>query len=219
MSFAYLPPPNDGLEIIFQDDALLVVNKPCGLLSVPGRGDEKSDCLASRVAKLYPDSLIVHRLDMATSGLMVLARGNQVHRQLSILFQQQMVHKRYLAVVDGIVEPASGQIDLPLSPDWPNRPLQKIDHESGKPSLTCFRVLQHNLSEMSSRVELQPRTGRSHQLRLHMLSMGHPIVGDRLYASTAVAVRAERLLLHATSLAFTHPVTNQPLGFESKAPF
>jgi len=215
----YNPPPHTGLDLIYQDDAILVLNKPSGLLSVPGRGEEKRESLATRTQAEYPDALIVHRLDMATSGLMVLARSKQVHRVLSILFQEQMVHKRYLAIVDGIVEPSAGVIDLPLITDWPNRPLQKVDYELGKPSLTRFRIVEHNLSEQITRVELEPKTGRSHQLRVHMCAIGHPIVGDELYASREVIAKSGRLLLHATTLSFIHPVTNKQLTFECNAPF
>ena len=219
MTKFYNPPPDNGLDLIYQDESILILNKPSGLLSVPGRGEDKSDCLATRAVVEYPDALIVHRLDMATSGLMVLARGKQIHRQLSILFQEKMVSKRYLAVVNGIVEPLTGEIDLPLITDWPNRPRQKVDYDVGKPSLTLFRVVAHNQSETSSRVELEPKTGRSHQLRVHMLSIGHPILGDELYASCDAVAKSERLLLHATSLSFVHPVTHKLLIFESKAPF
>ncbi len=219
MTKIYNPPPHKGLELFYLDESILVLNKPSGLLSVPGRGEEKRDSLVIRAMIEYPDALIVHRLDMATSGLMVLARGKQIHRQLSIMFQQQLVDKRYLAVVDGIVEPLTGKVDLPLITDWPNRPRQKVDHEVGKPSLTYFRVVERNLAESSTRVELEPKTGRSHQLRLHMLSIGHPIVGDELYASSEVVEKSERLLLHATALSFIHPLTNKQLTFESSAPF
>jgi len=216
---AYKPPPHYGLDLIYSDDSILVLNKPSGLLSVPGRGEEKRDCLATRTALEYPDALIVHRLDMATSGLMVLARGKQIHRQLSILFQQQQVSKSYLAIVDGIVAPTSGEIDRPLITDWPNRPRQKIDYKMGKPSLTHFMVMAYNRDAMSTRVQLRPRTGRSHQLRVHMLSIGHPIVGDELYGSREVIAKSDRLLLHATSLSFVHPVTNKSLTFKCDAPF
>lgn len=215
----YNPPPHHGLELIYSDDSILVLNKPSGLLSVPGRGEDKRDCLATRAVSEYPDALIVHRLDMATSGLMVLARGKQIHRQLSILFQQQRVNKSYIAIVDGIVAPVSGEIERPLITDWPNRPRQKVDYCAGKPSLTHFMVMEYDHDNMSTRVQLRPRTGRSHQLRVHLLSIGHPIVGDELYGSDEAVAKSKRLLLHATSLSFVHPVTNKPLTFESDAPF
>jgi len=219
MAILYNPPPHHGLELIYSDDSILVLNKPSGLLSVPGRGEDKSDCLATRTVSEYPDALIVHRLDMATSGLMVLARGKQVHRQLSILFQQQQVSKSYIAIVDGIIAPTSGEIERPLITDWPNRPRQKVDYRVGKPSLTHFMVMEHNQTNMSTRVQLRPRTGRSHQLRVHLFSIGHPIVGDELYGGDKVIAKSKRLLLHATSLSFVHPVTDKLLTFESDTPF
>ncbi|MFZ2853443.1 MAG: pseudouridine synthase [Rhodocyclaceae bacterium] len=215
----YLAPPDDGLDLVHADAALLVVNKPSGLLSVPGRGAGKDDCLISRVQKDYPDALVVHRLDMETSGLLVLARSPAMHRLLSILFQERRVEKRYVAVVDGIVQPESGQIDLPLIADWPNRPLQKVDHEIGKPSLTRYRVLARDAAGHRTRLALEPETGRSHQLRVHLLSLGHPILGDSLYADDAAFKKAERLLLHAEYLAFAHPESGEAMCFSCPAPF
>lgn len=219
MTMAYNPPPHHGLELIYSDNSILVLNKPSGLLSVPGRGEDKSDCLVTRTVSEYPDALIVHRLDMATSGLMVLARGKQIHRQLSILFQQQQVNKSYVAVVDGIVAARSGEIERPLITDWPNRPRQKVDYCVGKPSLTHFMVMEYNRDNMSTRILLKPRTGRSHQLRVHLLSIGHPILGDELYGQGDVVTKSKRLLLHATSLSFIHPVTNRLHSFKCDAPF
>ncbi len=210
------------IEIVYADASLLVVHKPDGLLAVPGRGAEKQDCLARRVqAELTekPEALIVHRLDMATSGLMVLARGQDMHRRLSILFQERQIEKRYTAVVEGALATPCGKIDLPLIADWPNRPLQKVDFTSGKPSLTHYRVLAYNPANDSSRLELQPETGRSHQLRVHLLALGHPILGDALYASAAVQAKADRLLLHADWLAFVHPEQNKLMRFSCPAPF
>jgi tRNA pseudouridine32 synthase / 23S rRNA pseudouridine746 synthase len=215
----YQPPAHNGLDIIYLDDALLVVNKPSGLLSVPGRGEHKQDCLVSRVQREYADALIVHRLDMETSGLLVLARGKEVHRQLSLLFQQRAVQKRYIAVVDGLPEKSSGLIDLPLICDWPNRPRQIVDHQQGKPSRTLFTVLGAGIDAHSTRMELVPETGRSHQLRVHMQSLGHPILGDRLYASEQAQARSSRLLLHAESLEFAHPLSAESLALESATPF
>lgn len=191
----YVAPPDDGLALVHADAALLVVNKPSGLLSVPGRGPGKDDCLISRVHKDYPDALVVHRLDMETSGLLVLARSPAMHRQLSILFQERQVEKRYVAVVDGIVHTESGQIDLPLIADWPNRPRQIVDRERGRPSLTRWRRLASR--DGRSRMQLEPLTGRAHQLRVHCLAIGHPIVGDALYDPERPA---PRLLLHASRL-------------------
>ena len=215
----YVAPPDSGLDLLHIDDALLVVNKPSGLLSVPGRGVGKDDCLVSRVQAVYPEVLSVHRLDMETSGLMVLARSKEMHRALSILFQNREVEKRYVAVVDGELEKASGEIDLPLITDWPNRPLQKVDHETGKPSLTRYRGLNHDPGSNSTRLELEPHTGRSHQLRVHLMSLGHPILGDLLYASPALQAKSTRLLLHADFLSFMHPLSGERLAFSCLAPF
>ena len=207
------------VPVVHLDEALIVVDKPAGLLSVPGRGVDKQDCIASRVRALQADALVVHRLDMATSGLMLLARGAAMQRRLSIAFAQREVAKRYIAVVAGLMAADSGEIDLPLLTDWPNRPLQKVDHHAGKPSLTRYRVLSRNRSSNTSRVELEPVTGRTHQLRVHLLAIGHPIVGDALYAPAADREGAGRLLLHATSLSLAHPVTGSMLQFSSDAPF
>ncbi|MDT8385174.1 MAG: pseudouridine synthase [Gammaproteobacteria bacterium] len=209
----YQPPTDDGLAVLYCDEGLLVVDKPSGLLSVPGRGDDKQDCLLSRAQRDYPEALIVHRLDMETSGVMVLARNKVMHRQLSLLFQNREVTKRYIAVVDGRIADAAGKIDLPLICDWPNRPRQIVDHQQGKPSLTYYKVLWRDVEQGITRVELQPETGRSHQLRVHLQSLGHPILGDRLYASPAQQAKAPRLLLHALSLAFVHPLSAEPLRF------
>lgn len=215
----YVAPPDNGLDILYFDDALLVANKPSGLLSVPGRGAGKDDSLTSRIQAIYPEALTVHRLDMETSGLMVLARSKEVHRSLSILFQNRQVQKHYIAVVDGLLEKTSGEIDLPLITDWPNRPLQKVDHDIGKPSLTRYRVLAQDPISNCTRLELEPETGRSHQLRVHLMSLGHPILGDSLYASPALQAKAGRLLLHAERLAFTHPQRAEQMTFFCAAPF
>jgi tRNA pseudouridine32 synthase/23S rRNA pseudouridine746 synthase len=215
----YLPPAHEGLDTVFEDDALIVVNKPPGLLSVPGRGAEKQDCMASRVLAEFPDALTVHRLDMETSGLLVFARSAAVHRTLSYAFQTRQVDKRYVAVVDGLVEAEHGEIALPLICDWPNRPLQKVDHELGKPSLTRYRVLSRDEAAMTSRVELEPLTGRSHQLRVHLLSLGHAILGDALYARGAALEASPRLLLHASALRFLHPRSRETLALVSEPAF
>lgn len=206
-----------AIELIYADASLVLVNKPSGLLSVPGRGPERQDSVASRVQSILPDALIVHRLDMETSGLMLLARGKAAHRTLSIAFQDRKVGKNYVAVVAGRLDPPCGQIDFPLSTDWPNRPRQMIDQAQGKPSLTLFRVSEQG--EETARVELQPVTGRSHQLRVHLCGLGHPILGDGLYAPPAVQAMSSRLLLHATMLSFAHPVDGRQLCFSSQAPF
>lgn len=215
----YNPPSDTGLELIHQDAALLVLNKPSGLLSVPGRGADKQDSLLTRARNRFADAECVHRLDMETSGLMLLARGKQAQRALNRLFQQRRIDKQYVAVVDGKVEPRVGEIQLPLRCDWPNRPRQKVDFAQGKASLTRFSVLSHDADHYTSRVALQPKTGRSHQLRVHMQSLGHSILGDRLYASPETRRRAPRLLLHANALAFCHPLTGRQSHFYSHAPF
>ncbi len=215
----YRPPPDTGLDILYRDDALLVVEKPSGLLSVPGRGVDKQDSLALRVQAEYPDALNVHRLDMETSGLMVMARGASAHRRLSRLFQDREVSKHYVAIVNGNLEENRGEIDLPLITDWPNRPRQKVDHENGKPAKTCFNVVQRNRTENTTRLELRPETGRTHQLRVHTLCIGHAILGDRLYAIEEAGTKADRLMLHASYLAFRHPLTMKPMHFASKVPF
>lgn len=215
----YHPPENTGLDLVFKDDSILVVNKPAGLLSVPGRGDDKKDCMVSRVQQEYPEALTVHRLDMETSGLLLLARNQSMHRDLGRLFQERHIRKLYTAITDGIVKQAEGIINLPLISDWPNRPRQKTDREKGKPSVTLFRVLSHDHENNTTRLELQPITGRSHQLRVHMLEAGHPILGDNLYAGKSVREKANRLLLHATRLEFIHPFTKQNLLLECKIPF
>lgn len=213
---AAVPP---GFTLIHADSALLVVAKPSGLLSVPGRGPDKQDCLITRVQVDYPAALIVHRLDFDTSGLLVMALGKTMHRALSILFQERQVDKRYLAVVAGELAQASGEVCLPLIVDWPNRPRHIVDVKNGKPSLTRYRVLSHDAAKRCTRVELTPETGRTHQLRVHMQALGHPILGDSLYADAAGQSQADRLLLHAEYLAFTHPESGQRLAFDCPAPF
>lgn len=212
-------PPAGPLKIVYQDDALIVLDKPSGLLSVPGRGPAHADSLASRVQAEFPDARVVHRLDMATSGLIVMARGAAMERALSIAFQQRQVEKRYVAVVAGQIAEDSGEIDLPLITDWPNRPRQKVDFELGKPSLTGFEVLARDAARNTCRVALTPYTGRSHQLRVHLLAIGHPILGDDLYGDEASRNGAPRLLLHATALALPHPQSGAMLRLESPPDF
>lgn len=212
-------PPNSDAEIIYCDDDLLVVDKPAELLSVPGRRPEHQDCLISRIQKNFPEALIVHRLDMSTSGVMILARNAAAQRQLNRQFEQRLVNKTYLAVVAGQLMQTEGKIDLPLNCDWPNRPRQRVDHEQGKPAVTEFQLLSFDPSSNTSRIELQPLTGRTHQLRVHMQALGHPILGDDLYADAVSYKKAERLLLHASALALSHPLTLEPLNFTKPAPF
>ena len=203
------------MNLIYCDDSLLAANKPAGLLAVPGRGADKQDCLSARIQQEFPDALVVHRLDMATSGLIVFARGAEMQRRLSQMFREREVEKRYVAVVQGRVAPTAGEIDLPLLVDWPNRPRQKVDHESGKPSLTRYSLLLHDTAGDTGRVELEPVTGRTHQLRVHLAAIGHPILGDVLYGGRV----AGRLLLHAQSLSFAHPLDGKPLHFVCEPPF
>lgn len=217
--FVYQPPPHTGLNILYHDSTILVVSKPAGLLSVPGRDASCQDCMILRVQQDYPDALIVHRLDMSTSGLMVMARNKVAHRHLNRQFEQRQVQKSYLSVVNGRVTATQGQIDLPLICDWPNRPRQIVDHAVGKSAQTEYRVLSYNEAEDTTRIELKPVTGRTHQLRVHMLALGHPILGDDLYADETVMNKSDRLLLHAESLSFCHPLTLESMVFSQEAPF
>lgn len=215
----YTPPAHTGLRILYLDKSLIVVDKPAGLLSVPGRGDDKQDCMIARVQAEFPDALIVHRLDMGTSGIMVMARGKVMERALSILFQTRQVRKRYEAVVARQVSPTRGEINLPLLTDWPNRPRQMVSFVLGKPSCTRYQVLAYDTASDTSRVALEPLTGRTHQLRVHLQALGHPILGDELYASPAVCAQAQRLLLHAAWISFPHPLTGEVLSINSPIPF
>ena len=217
------------VQLVHADDALLVLDKPAELLSVPGRGPERADCLASRVQHVWPDALVVHRLDMATSGLMVMARNLDAQRTLSLAFARRLTHKRYQAVVwgnpvaDAHTPPTDAEgwhtIDLPLIVDWPNRPRSKVCHTTGKPSVTRWKVLGTGPVEGSTRLLLEPVTGRSHQLRVHLLALGHPILGDNLYAHPEALSASPRLLLHATELSLPHPTTAQTMHWTSPVPF
>ncbi|MDM0002106.1 RluA family pseudouridine synthase [Variovorax sp. J22P240] len=208
------------LHLIHEDSHLLVFDKPAGLLCVPGRGEDKQDCLSARAARRWPDALVVHRLDMATSGLVLMARNPAMQRALGDAFANRQVSKRYEAIVDGLL-PMTDEwslIDAPLIADWPRRPLQKVD-PAGKPSQTRWRVKQSLPERRASHLWLEPLTGRSHQLRVHLLSIGHPILGDALYGHEDIERRAPRLLLHATTLEFEHPANGKPCRFESPPPF
>ena len=205
--------------LIHQDNSLLVVDKPAGLLAVPGRGADKADCVSTRLQAQFADALIVHRLDMATSGLMLLARGPAMQRRLSQAFAGRTVDKTYTAVVNGLLADDAGEIDLPLGADWPNRPRQQVDTAHGKPSLTRWRVLSRDTSRQTTRLALQPQTGRTHQLRVHLSAIGHAILGDALYASVDVASAAPRLLLLASALGLDHPQHGGRLELHSGAPF
>ncbi|MDE2075883.1 MAG: RluA family pseudouridine synthase [Burkholderiales bacterium] len=215
----YRPPPDEGWEPLWVDDHLVVVDKPCGLLSVPGRGEAFADCMASRVQQRYPDALIVHRLDMDTSGLLLMARGKDMQRRLSELFLRREVHKRYVAVLQGVMQHDEGLVDLPLITDWPNRPRQKVDHELGKPSQTRYWVRARDQEVLTTRVELEPITGRSHQLRVHMQAIGYPIVGDPLYTAQSGSWSRTRLHLHAVNLRFLHPETGEVVEINRAPPF
>lgn len=219
--------------ILHVDPHLIVVDKPAGLPSVPGRAQELHDCAASRVQALFDDARAVHRLDMATSGLLLFARGLEAQRTLNRAFEQRQVTKTYVAVVDGVPKGSGGSVDLPLIADWPRRPRQIVDLENGKPALTHWRVLSPPTAEQggtpldmkasdqppSTRVELQPVTGRSHQLRVHMAALGHPILGDDLYAHEEARQRSARLLLHACHISFLHPHNQERASFSSVVPF
>ena len=211
-----------ALGVVHVDDACVVVDKPSGLLSVPGRGPDKQDCLARRVQAIWPEAQVVHRLDMGTSGLWLMARGPDMQRAFSRAFEQHTVDKRYVAVVAGRVAPPQtadgwGEIDLPLAADWPRRPLQKVDATQGRPSLTRWRVL--HAEDDRTRLEVAPVTGRTHQLRVHLQAIGHPILGDALYAPPDVQAMAPRLLLHACALDLAHPARDAVLALRCDPPF
>ena len=206
-----------SLEVRFFDEDIVVVSKPTLLLSVPGRGEEKRDCVVSRLEGDFPGIREVHRLDWETSGLMLLACNKAAHRELSRQFQDRLVEKSYTAVVAGVPQEERGEIDHPLRCDWPNRPRQMVDPAQGKPSLTRWQRLSAESDR--SRLRLIPVTGRSHQLRVHLMAIGHPILGDRLYADPAALAMADRLLLHATTLSFKHPQSGEKLHFSDDPPF
>ena len=211
----------DDEWLVHEDAALLVLDKPAGLLAVPGRGPDKADCLSARAQQRWPDALIVHRLDQATSGLMLLARGPAMQRTLSQAFAERRVHKRYEAIVHGPMPDAAtddgwGLIELPLRLDWPRRPRSIVDAEHGKSSRTRWRVLQRHAATDTTRLALEPVTGRSHQLRVHLQAIGHPIVGDALYGPPD---GAPRLMLHACALRLAHPLGGPALVLQRPAPF
>jgi len=217
------------LQIVYADEVLLVLEKPSGLLSVPGRGEDKQDSLSARAQACHADALVVHRLDRDTSGLILMARGRHAQSVLSKAFANRRVHKRYQAVVFGLppkpVQGGWGVIDLPLALDWPNRPRHIVDPVQGKPSVTRWKPLPEPwcgttpVTATCTRLELEPVTGRSHQLRVHLQALGHPILGDTLYAPPEAQALAARLLLHACFLAFRHPITGEEMEFNSSVPF
>lgn len=212
----------DCLHVLHVDDDLLAFDKPSGLLSVPGRGADKQDCLATRALAQWPDARIVHRLDQPTSGVIVLARTAEMQRALGDAFAGRRVDKRYVAVVDGWPDADAGMIDLPLQADWPNRPRQHVDRTTGKPALTSWEVLSRMRAADGApctRLALSPETGRTHQLRVHLQAIGHPILGDALYAPSEVHARAPRLLLHAALLTFDHPATGARIQIGCPVPF
>jgi tRNA pseudouridine32 synthase / 23S rRNA pseudouridine746 synthase len=215
---AYCPPPDTGLKIVYEDEALLVIDKPAGLLSVPGRGDDLQDCALYRVQNRFPQALLVHRLDEATSGLLMFALSLGMQQALCLAFETRRVKKTYLARVQGTLQQLSGVIDAPISKDWPLRPLHHVNFESGKPAITQYHLLSVDDHSKQSLCRLEPQTGRTHQLRVHLLHIGHPIVGDKLYGLPHDD--APRLMLHASSLAFAHPAHSEKiLQIESAAPF
>ncbi|APX23974.1 MAG: RluA family pseudouridine synthase [Rhodobacteraceae bacterium] len=209
-------PPQGEIPVLHHDHEILVVDKPAGLLSVPGKGPELADCLTARLEKAFPTVRLVHRLDRDTSGVMVFGLTAHAQRHLGQQFEARKTKKTYIARVAGRVEGKTGTVDLPLIVDWPNRPLQKVCHETGKPAVTDYRVLK--ASDEESRMRLHPLTGRSHQLRVHMLALGHPILGDPLYAPET-AGNFPRMMLHAEELRLSHPDGNNGVKFRSKAPF
>lgn len=202
--------------VLHADETLVVARKPAGWLAVPGRGEDKADCLWARLATRWPDLRVVHRLDMATSGLMLFARGPAMQRQLSRAFEHRQVDKRYVAVVCGLVAGDNGRIELPLGADWPNRPRQRVDAERGRPALTLWQRLSIDPRAGTTRLALVPVTGRTHQLRVHLAAAGHPIVGDTLYNAP---LAAPRLLLHAEQLQFRHPPGGASVTFHDPPPF
>ncbi|SEL82195.1 ribosomal large subunit pseudouridine synthase A [Colwellia chukchiensis] len=220
--FIYQPPLQPYLDIVYQDADLVVLNKPSGLLTVPGRLPEHQDCLQNRVLKVLPTATVVHRLDMATSGIILMALNKPAHVAISQQFEKRQTQKHYIARVFGKVTPLTGSVEQPLICDWPNRPKQKVDHEHGKPALTHYKVLSYdeNIDDYcTSLLELTPVTGRSHQLRVHMLALGHPILGDRLYAHAQALTASSRLQLHAHTLQIKHPVSGQAIIFSRPCPF
>ncbi len=215
MSSAYTP-PNDPLVILHHDHELLVVDKPAGLLSVPGKGPELADCLIARIQAVFPEVLLVHRLDRDTSGVMVFALTPHAQRHLGLQFEKRQMKKTYVARVWGEMAEKEGTVDLPLIVDWPNRPLQHVNHETGKQAHTDWKVMRFEGG--NTRVRLFPKTGRSHQLRVHMLALGHPILGDPFYAK-GDARDAPRMMLHAESLRLRHPDGGRGMNFRAKVPF
>ena len=214
--FQYAPPSGE-LDVIFEDEHVLLANKPSGLLSVPGKAEDHKDCLETRLRHVYPELRLVHRLDLPTSGIMIFARNHHAQRHLGLQFEKRQIRKNYIAQVSGSVQGITGHINLPLICDWPNRPIQKVCFETGKPSQTDWEV-ESRCSD-STRLRLYPRTGRSHQLRVHAMAIGHPILGDNFYADDRAFNAAPRLLLHAHSLSFRHPEGGRGMSLSVPCPF
>ncbi len=213
--FVYTP-PDTPLDILHEDHELVFVNKPAGLLSVPGKGADRADCLMSRLQVAFPEILLVHRLDLDTSGVMVFARSPHAQRHLGLQFEKRQTRKTYIARVHGMPQGGSGRVDLPLTVDWPNRPRQMVCHQTGRPAQTDWKVIRTEAT--GARLRLMPVTGRSHQLRVHMLALGHPILGDPLYA-TGAALAHPRLMLHAQALRLRHPDGGKGMTVTAPVPF
>ena len=216
---AILPATSEPFQLVYQDDVLLVVNKPAKLLTVPGRHPQNQDCLIRRVQREFPFAEVVHRLDYDTSGLVILPLTKRVLSDLSKQFQARTVDKHYIAVVEGKLNKPRGEIDLPLAADLQHRPLYKVCAQTGKASLTRYQLQSYAATTNQSRVKLEPVTGRSHQLRLHMLALGHAMLGDTLYAPPDIAAKSTRLLLHAAYIRFVHPLSREVLEFSAAPPF
>ncbi len=209
-------PPDVPLTVLHEDAEVLLVDKPAGLLSVPGKGPHLVDCLLSRVQEAFPDALLVHRLDRDTSGVMIFALTSHAQRHLGLQFEKRITKKTYVARVWGVPKEKTGTVDLPLIVDWPNRPRQKVCFDTGKPAQTDWRVVK--AEGQTARLRLQPHTGRSHQLRVHMQALGHPILGDPFYAS-GPARDFPRLMLHSEELRFKHPQGGRSMKIRAAAPF
>ncbi|MEP1934097.1 MAG: pseudouridine synthase [Roseibium sp.] len=216
-AFVYDPPLEPYLSVLHADDDILVIDKPSGLLSVPGKAAEHSDCVEARALSIHPEARIVHRLDMDTSGVMILAMNARAHRHLGLQFERRKTAKTYVAEVWGHIADDEGEVDLPLICDWPNRPKQMVSFEHGKSALTRWKVVKR--LEETTRVRLFPHTGRSHQLRVHMLALGHPVIGDRFYAEGGALSASDRLALHAESLELHHPVGGDRNVYQAVCPF
>jgi tRNA pseudouridine32 synthase/23S rRNA pseudouridine746 synthase len=219
-SFPYIVPIcTEKIDILYEDDYLLLINKPAFLLSMPGRHPDNKDSVITRLKQTWPSASLVHRLDLDTSGLMVIPKTKFVHAEISKQFQARTISKSYIAVVDGLMAERYGSIELPITKDWQNRPLQKICHETGKASKTLFEVLELDTDKKITRIELTPITGRTHQLRIHLSTIGHPILGCDLYATDSAFNKSNRLLLHSQKLTFNHPIYNQPISMTCEPAF